>query len=201
VEQLRLVLGALQMATVTAQVGLSIFTDFEGFTAFKPAALHEQAVHRMLDQVVAWSRALRPLRAPDHIAIAREYFTRFDQGRADVLDLFHEDAELYFPKFGIRVGRESLVELANGFAGSLDFIRHDHASLSFIASGDHVVVEGTSQGRLAGKDWAGGQTPGGRFCDVFRFRDGRIASVHVYLDPDYTGEDEARFRWGKHRTW
>src|SRR5438128_281202 len=48
---------------------------------------------------------------------------------------------------------------------------------------------------------AGGKTPGGRFCNVFKFRDGRISSLHIYLDPDYTGEDEARFRWGKNRQW
>ncbi|PYU50807.1 MAG: hypothetical protein DMG53_02535 [Acidobacteria bacterium] len=44
-------------------------------------------------------------------------------------------------------------------------------------------------------------TPGGRFCNVFKFRDGRIMSLHIYLDPDYTGEDEARFRWRKNRKW
>jgi hypothetical protein len=33
---------------------------------------------------------------------------------------------------------------------------------------------------------AGGKTPGGRFCNLFKFRDGRISSVHIYLDPDYT---------------
>ena len=49
--------------------------------------------------------------------------------------------------------------------------------------------------------WAGGETSGGRYCSVFKFRDGRIASVHIYLDPHYTGEDEARFRWGKNRHW
>jgi len=31
--------------------------------------------------------------------------------------------------------------------------------------------------------------------------DGRISSLHIYLDPDYAGEDEARFRWGKNRQW
>ena len=48
---------------------------------------------------------------------------------------------------------------------------------------------------MSGKSWGGGKTPGGRFCNVFKFRDGRISSLHIYLDPDYTGEDEARFRW------
>jgi NAD(P)H-dependent FMN reductase len=63
VEQLRLVMASLQVATVTAQVGLSMFTDFENFSEFKPAATQEPFVTRMLDQVVAWSGALRPLRA------------------------------------------------------------------------------------------------------------------------------------------
>ena len=54
---------------------------------------------------------------------------------------------------------------------------------------------------MTGKSWAGGETRGGRICNVFKFRDGRISSLHIYLDPDYTGEDEARFRWGKNRQW
>ena len=40
----------------------------------------------------------------DKIALAREYFIRADQGRRDVLDLFREDAEIYFPKFGFGFG-------------------------------------------------------------------------------------------------
>jgi len=68
VEQLRLVMAALQVATVTAQVGLSLFTDFEQFTLFKPAAMHEQNLTRVLDQVVAWSGALRTLRAQQRSA-------------------------------------------------------------------------------------------------------------------------------------
>jgi hypothetical protein len=50
---------------------------------------------------------------------------------------------------------------------------------------------------MAGKSWAGGKTPGGRFCNVFKFRDGRISSLHIYLDPDYTGEDEHGFDGGR----
>ena len=32
----------------------------------------------------------------EKIKIAREYLMRADQGRPDVLELFHEDAEIYF---------------------------------------------------------------------------------------------------------
>ena len=137
----------------------------------------------------------------DKIKIVQEYFVRADQGRSDVLELFHENAEIYFPKFGVGVGRQSLVEMVKGFEGALEFIKHDYDGFTFIPSGDYLVVEGTSRGAISGKSWEGGKTPGGRFCNVFKFRDDRIASVHIYLDPDYTGEDEARFRWGKKRHW
>jgi hypothetical protein len=49
------------------------------------------------------------------IKIACEYFVRADQGRRGVLDLFAEDAEIYFPKFGFGHGRESFFEMLNGF--------------------------------------------------------------------------------------
>lgn len=137
----------------------------------------------------------------DKIAIAREYFIRADQGRPEVLDLFDEDAEIYFPKFGFRHRRESLFEMVKGFEGTLENIQHDYDTMIFIPSDNYLIVEGTSHGRMSGTSWEGGKTPGGRFCNVFKFRDQRISSLHIYLDPDYTGDDEARFRWGKNRTW
>jgi hypothetical protein len=48
---------------VRAQVTLSLFTDFENYSVFKPEARHEGAVNAMLDQVIAWSGALRTLRS------------------------------------------------------------------------------------------------------------------------------------------
>jgi NAD(P)H-dependent FMN reductase len=62
VEQLRLVMGELLVADVRAQVALSLFTDFENFSTFKPAPMHEKSVNVMLDQVVAWGTALKTLR-------------------------------------------------------------------------------------------------------------------------------------------
>jgi NAD(P)H-dependent FMN reductase len=62
VEHLRLVMAELQVATVRAQVGLSLLTDFEHFSVFKPASHHEGAVNAMLDQVIAWGGALKTLR-------------------------------------------------------------------------------------------------------------------------------------------
>jgi hypothetical protein len=62
VEHLRLIAGELQMAGVRSQVALSLFTDFENFSVFKPADSHRDAVTSTLDQVVAWSNALAPPR-------------------------------------------------------------------------------------------------------------------------------------------
>ena len=75
-----------------------------------------------------------------------------------------------FQNLDLEFGRHSLFELIHGFEGSLEYIRHDYDSLTFIPSGDYLVVEGTSQGKMSGKSWAGGQTPGGRFCNLFKFR-------------------------------
>ncbi|MER6345268.1 NADPH-dependent FMN reductase [Streptomyces sp. NPDC001595] len=63
VEHLRLVMAELQVADVRNQVALSLFTDFENFSEFHPAAHQEGAVTAVLDQVVAWSGALAQLRA------------------------------------------------------------------------------------------------------------------------------------------
>src|SRR5690606_10847730 len=62
VEHLRLVMAEVQVATVRAQVALSLFTDFEDFTVFKPAAHHEKSVNTMFDQLIAWGGALKRLR-------------------------------------------------------------------------------------------------------------------------------------------
>jgi NAD(P)H-dependent FMN reductase len=65
VEQLRLVMAELKVATVRAQVTLSLFTDFENFTKFKPAPFQEKAVNTVLDEVVAWGGALKTLRTKE----------------------------------------------------------------------------------------------------------------------------------------
>ena len=104
----------------------------------------------------------------EKIKVVREYFMRADEGRPDLLELFHQDAEIYFPKFGFGFGRESLFELVKGFEGTLEYIRHDYDKLIFIPSGDYLIVEGTSAGKMSGQSWEGGATPGGRFCNIFK---------------------------------
>ena len=63
VEQLRQIMAELQIADVRAQVSLSLFTDFENFSVFKPAPHQSDLVNAMINQVVAWGSALKPLRS------------------------------------------------------------------------------------------------------------------------------------------
>jgi len=55
-------LGELSVADVRVHPALSLFTDFENGSVFKPADLHLTNVNGMLDQVLAWSGALKTLR-------------------------------------------------------------------------------------------------------------------------------------------
>ncbi|AKG33388.1 NADPH-dependent FMN reductase [Paenibacillus durus] len=61
-EHLRGILGELSIADVRVHPALSLFTDFENGQTSKPANLHLASVNGMLDQVVAWSGALKTLR-------------------------------------------------------------------------------------------------------------------------------------------
>ena len=70
VEHLRLVMAEVMVATVRAQVMLSLLTDFENFSTFKPAGRHEQEVHRLLDQLLAWGSAMRTVRHGQQSAAA-----------------------------------------------------------------------------------------------------------------------------------
>jgi len=62
VEQLRLNLTEVRMATVRNQVLLSMYTDFENFSVFKPESYKEESVNAMLDELIAWGGVLKTLR-------------------------------------------------------------------------------------------------------------------------------------------
>lgn len=67
VEQLRMVCGELQMATVRNQLGFILRTDFENYTTLKPQPYHTKALHALMDQVVAWSGALKTMREQEGV--------------------------------------------------------------------------------------------------------------------------------------
>jgi NAD(P)H-dependent FMN reductase len=62
VEHLKLTVVELQMAIVHQQVSFSLLTDFENWTTFRPSGNQEEALTTQLNQLVAWSAALRGVR-------------------------------------------------------------------------------------------------------------------------------------------
>lgn len=128
-------------------------------------------------------------------SVALEYLKRLDRGEG-IFDLFADDAQVYFPKWGLANGREEFEKLFVDLGTILSGIRHDYAYFNYIVAGDSVVVEGTSYGTTAdGTEWRAGVTQAGRWCDVFEIRDFKIQRVFIYLDPDYAGADTARYPW------
>lgn len=51
------------MADVRTQVALSMFSDFEHFARLAPNERQVGALNTLIDEVLAWSNALAPLRA------------------------------------------------------------------------------------------------------------------------------------------
>jgi hypothetical protein len=132
-------------------------------------------------------------------SVALEYLKRLDQGK-DFFDLFSEDAQVYFPKWGLANGLEEVQQMFSDLGSILKSIRHDYAYFNYISQGDLLVVEGTSCGVTAdGTEWRAGVTHAGRWCDVFEIRDFKIQRLFIYLDPDYAGADTARYPWLRKR--
>ncbi len=70
VEHLRGIMSEVQVADVRAHVSLSMYTDFENWSVLKPDPRHEQQLTVLLDQLVAWSRAMQGVRAEKQAAAA-----------------------------------------------------------------------------------------------------------------------------------
>ncbi len=64
VEHLRAIASELQLAHVRQQLSFSMFSDFQNWNTFVPGPQHEAAAKVMFDQLEAWARALKSVRAP-----------------------------------------------------------------------------------------------------------------------------------------
>ncbi|MGW3995859.1 NADPH-dependent FMN reductase [Amycolatopsis sp. NPDC004772] len=70
IEHLRGVLSELQVAHVQQQVSFSLFTDFENFSAFKPAEINATFAQVLFDQLESWAGAMRSVREAAAVAVA-----------------------------------------------------------------------------------------------------------------------------------
>jgi ketosteroid isomerase-like protein len=134
-------------------------------------------------------------------SVALEYLKAFDNkgvtsGGGGIMDLFADDAQVFFPKWGLATGKKQILQLFTDFGAGIRSILHDYATFNFIMTGTDVfAVEGTSAGEYKDGPWRAGLSHAGRWCDVFEVRDFLIQRVFIYLDPDYAGKDTDRYPW------
>jgi hypothetical protein len=134
-------------------------------------------------------------------SVALEYLKAFDNAGVtsnggSILELFADDAQVFFPKWGLANGKEEIGQLFGDFGALIESIRHDYASFNWVMTGTDVFAcEGTSYGTHRDGPWRAGLTHAGRWCDIFEIRDSLIQRCFIYLDPDYAGLDTERYPW------
>jgi hypothetical protein len=136
-------------------------------------------------------------------SVAIEYLKAFDRAGetsdgGSILDLFADDAQVYFPKWGVATGKDQIGQLFADIGGTIKAVAHHYSLFNWVFSGgDVIVVEGTSHGEHRDGPWRAGvpEWGAGRWCDVFEIRDFQIQRCFIYLDPDYAGRDTERYPW------
>ena len=126
-------------------------------------------------------------------SVAIEYLKAFDRGGvtsdgSSILDLFADDAQVYFPKWGVASGKEQIGKLFGDVGGTLGSIEHHYSEFNWVFSGSDVIAaRAPATASTARWPWRAGvpDWAAGRWCDVFEIRDFLIQRVFIYLDPDY----------------
>ena len=132
----------------------------------------------------------------EQIAITKEYFKRVDSGAPDLLDLFTDDTQIFYPRFGYARGKAEIVPFLVGLGAGVASFQHPEDRMVFTQESNRVVVEGAEQGVLtSGTPFPGDARSAGLFCNVFEFRAHLISRLHIYADPDLAGQQPALFPW------
>jgi ketosteroid isomerase-like protein len=152
----------------------------------------QRSAQRRPARIFNMSNALNDAR----IATAVTYFRYVDSADPAVLDLFTDDASMFFPKFGIAQGKAAIAAFAVHFGTEVVRIAHDIDRFNIMRSGDFVIVEGTVAGELeSGRTFPDGLYSFGMFCNVFEFEGALIKRVNIYEDPDFGSSDTDRVAW------
>src|SRR2546422_1559493 len=124
-------------------------------------------------------------------SVALEYLKAFDAGGTtstggSILDLFADDAQVYFPKWGLAEGKDQIGRMFGDVGARYKAIKHNYADFNWIMTGsDLFACEGTSYGEHVDGEWRGRRAPaapgrgGGAGGGAFVPRRGRcLASPH-----------------------
>jgi hypothetical protein len=95
-------------------------------------------------------------------SVALEYLKAFDNAGTtstggSILDLFADDAQVMFPKWGLATGKDQIGQLFTDIGSTLVSVQHHYSEFTWVFSGsDLVVVEGTSHGEHKDGPWRAG---------------------------------------------
>lgn len=127
------------------------------------------------------------------IETIRNYFRKVDAKDPTLLDLFIDEVEFFFPKFGLARGKDAMMQFAERIGVEAAHLTHDIDGLIFTIDGDRIVAEGCEWGITSdGRTWPDGIISQGRFANVFEFDGQLISRMYIYVDPDVTNEDRHR---------
>jgi hypothetical protein len=130
--------------------------------------------------------------------VAVQYFRLVDAGDPAVIDLFVDDAQMFYPKFGYARGKAEIGAFARGLSRGVSRLHHEIDDFNVIAIGEYVVVEGAEHGLTSsGIDFPDGRSSFGVFCNVFEFEGALIKRVHIYVDPDFASTHADGVAWGE----
>src|SRR5213080_5418058 len=85
-------------------------------------------------------------------SVALEYLKAFDNkgvtsSGKSILDLFADDAQVFFPKWGLATGKKQIGQLFTDFGALIEHILHDYAVFNWMRTGsDTFAVEGSRAG-------------------------------------------------------
>ena len=123
--------------------------------------------------------------------LIEKYFRYVDEGDIRIFDLYTEDVEILFPKFGQHRGIQAMKEFGIRMSKILNWLKHDIDHLIFIDAGNKIVVEGKEWGEMSdGTQFPDYKVSEGRFCNIFEFKNNLISSVKIYVDPDFISADK-----------
>src|SRR5256886_15558968 len=126
-------------------------------------------------------------------SVALEFLKAFDKGGStstggSILDLFADDAQVYFPKWGLANGKDEIGRMFGDVGATLVSITHHYSHFNWIFSGGDVVVcEGTSHGEHRDGTWRAGlpEWQAGCWGDRFEIPDLKIQRGFIYLHSDH----------------
>ena len=122
-------------------------------------------------------------------SVVIDYLKAFDRAGktwdgGSILDLFADDAQVYFPKLGVAYGKQEIGQMFGDIGSTLKWIKHHFSHFNFIFSGsDLVVCEGTSEGEHRDGPWRAGapEHAAGRGATCSRYAIGRFSGASSIL--------------------